>query len=345
MSRNNKAHRIPDKPEQDICEIEDGKFTWLSLHLFYAQPWEKLILEVIKPVCENLLQQRLITQFFFIRYWEGGPHIRLRLKGEANVLKSKVDVTVRQHFLKFIKDHPSIRQEPVGINSLSVQSWYDNNTIQSVAYKPETDRYGGLHGLPIAERQFGASSRAVIEAMATSIAWSSARALGVAVQMHLSFIHTAGISKNEAVSFFSWIAQNWLPTAINKRISAKDYQLEKDKTLHLFEDRFSKQQESLLPFCLKFWNALQAGVPFDSEWINQWIKEVRLIFASLKEQNEADKLIQPRILHPEKIPQSNRTLWSLFDSYIHMTNNRLGLLNSEESYIAFLLHKILLNLG
>src|SRR5436305_4976522 len=75
------------------------------------------------------------ARYFFVRYGEGGAHIRLRIFADAET---------REAFL------------------LQVESVAAGNTdilrVERQRYEPEFERYGGRDVMRIAERQFCASS-------------------------------------------------------------------------------------------------------------------------------------------------------------------------------------------
>jgi hypothetical protein len=52
----------------------------------------------------------------------------------------------------------------------------------------------------------------------------------------------------------------------------------------------------------------------------------------------------PRWFHYEPtidISEEQQQLWPIFESYVHMTNNRLGILNRDESYLGYLMQQSL----
>jgi len=51
---------------------------WLSFHLFTRMPLEPLLAEALLPMVEAERAAGRLKRFFFIRYSEGGPHLRLR---------------------------------------------------------------------------------------------------------------------------------------------------------------------------------------------------------------------------------------------------------------------------
>lgn len=64
---------------------------WISIHFYYAGNLDEVLIECIFPLTEELSARGLIMRHFFIRYWNGGSHIRLRMW----LLKSNSDVVLR----------------------------------------------------------------------------------------------------------------------------------------------------------------------------------------------------------------------------------------------------------
>ena len=58
------------------------KNSWLSIHMFV---WDYSLFDNLIEHISSELKKADINNFFFIRYWEGGPHMRFRFKdGESN---------------------------------------------------------------------------------------------------------------------------------------------------------------------------------------------------------------------------------------------------------------------
>ena len=53
--------------------------SWLSLHFFHHGDLDRLLVECVGPLVLALKREGAIAESFFLRYWNGGPHIRLRL--------------------------------------------------------------------------------------------------------------------------------------------------------------------------------------------------------------------------------------------------------------------------
>ena len=186
--------------------------TWLAAYLYRGEPWEALLTEAVQPFVQQVLINGWADSFFFIRYWERGPHIRLRFKGDAVVLESQLRPALTAHFTRYFRQYPSQRADPARQLPPGSQ-WFPNDSVQFIPYEPETDRYGGPVGVAIAERQFACASRVVLATLAASRTWNYDRALGTAIQLHLLFAYATGMDLEEARAFFTLVYTQWAPRA------------------------------------------------------------------------------------------------------------------------------------
>lgn len=281
---------------------------WRSYHLFRAEPWEPFLTECVKPFVEDCCARELADGFFFVRYWERGPHVRLRLRA---IDGERLDANVRDHFETYFRRSPSRRTN-------DSQGWLPNDSVQSIPYQPETERYGGPARLPVAELQFESSSRAVLALLARS-QWSYERALGAALQMHLLFAHSLGLRSGELAHFLGTAAARWLDgvrwNSAGQRFAA-------------FAAAYEAQRDTLPAMHAALWNALDEGVEIEQEWASRWIADTRTIAQRLRESGAPAAGLdgaEQRILM----------------SYMHMTNNRLGLRNRDEGFLAYVMSRCL----
>ncbi|RLL42886.1 lantibiotic biosynthesis protein [Oceanobacillus piezotolerans] len=135
---------------------------WISKHIFIHD--YPLIDDYLKHVLLPLADRELADGYFFIRYWDGGPHVRLRYKGSGDsdrfthLLQSTLEEFKREHrdwpFQKMKEDQRVKRTEGEGSGIA-----YPNFSIQSIDYHPEIYRYGGENVMGISEDIFMASSK------------------------------------------------------------------------------------------------------------------------------------------------------------------------------------------
>lgn len=323
---------------------------WLAAYIYYNEPWEEFLSKAMKPFIESTVASGDSDRFFFIRYWEKGPHIRLRFHGNANVLNEKVKPAIDEYFGSYFQNNPSLRTDPEWLKEQPEEwQWYPNNSIQYIDYEPETERYGGPEAIIVAEKQFELSSKVILDIMEDSEGWDYDRALGAAIQLHLAFAYALEMDHNEARHFYAHTFQSWLPRAYNdfftSQLPEEEAAARREKTLKAFEVTFEKQKEPLVEFHREMWEALHEGSEFEQAWIHTWIDGMREVNGELKALQDAGKLIgnYPGFYKQESagIPVKSKERWAIYDSYVHMTNNRLGIRNQDEGYLGYILKRCL----
>ena len=320
---------------------------WLAAYLVRPEPWENFLITAVEPFVDTVFKNKWSEQFFFIRYWERGPHIRLRFKGNREILETKLKSQLDEHFYNYFREFPTQREIPEGIENLPPeQQWYPNDSIQYIRYEPEIERYGGGAGILIAEEQFEASSRTVMTVIRESDNWDYDRALGAAIQLHLGFAYAMGMDLVETGDFFTNIFQHWFSRAYgySPGTSGKELNERRDITLAAFNDNFQKQKATLIPYRQTLWNAFTEGIEFEQEWLNQWLKQMTVIREKLYAAHLQNELEIPHWFKPNPgivTPEDQQRIWPILESYIHMTNNRLGILNRDEAYLGFLIKESL----
>ncbi|MCA9978624.1 MAG: thiopeptide-type bacteriocin biosynthesis protein, partial [Anaerolineales bacterium] len=117
---------------------------------------DQFVLEVIPNLVSTFQEQRWIEQFFFIRYAEGGYHLRLRFQGEAEYL----DGPVRAQLETAVADFFAAQQAPLwpAGTEITADTLLESGCLRYATYEPEIDKYGGPAGLAVAEAHFQVSS-------------------------------------------------------------------------------------------------------------------------------------------------------------------------------------------
>ena len=139
---------------------------WTSLHVFYhnVPKYDEMILGFTELLAD-MKKEKKIEKWFFIRYWEGGPHIRIRLlnAGESEIAELKAllydfmeknppdRIVTREEYYKDNKF------DGVPLDEASLP-WYENGEIAEIDYEPEIERYGGENVMELSENIFDLSS-------------------------------------------------------------------------------------------------------------------------------------------------------------------------------------------
>ena len=326
--------------------------TWLAAYLYYSEPWESFLGESLAPFVQRVLKDGIAERYFFIRYWEQGPHVRLRFFGDEAVLEHTLKPLLEKHFKAYFEQHPSTRVEPEWLKTAPTeQQWFPNNSIQYIPYEQETERYGGPQAVTVGEVQFESSSNAILAAIRQSESWTYERALGIAIQMHLSFAYALGMDANETAEFYSYIFSSWLPMAYNgyaRQLNKEEHIQQQEEIVQVFDKQFVAQEKTLVEFHQIILEALQEGEIFEEAWLNDWITEMKQIYADLLLLDRHGLVQFPKryaISSNNKTPEDRQKFWAIYASYVHMTNNRLGIQNRDEGYLAYLIMKSLEQVG
>lgn len=308
---------------------------WIGAHLYYNEHINTFLHKAVYPFACQMLDSKIALQFFFIRYFDLGYHIRLRFKGEQNKLHGQLKPKLEEFFNTYMGLYPSMR---ANVNN---SSFYPNNSIQWVDYEPEIERYGGYQVLPYCELYFQASSFAVLRIMQAQTDWSYSARLGSAIQLHLGLARASNMNNQDIEIFFSKILELWIPSAANmlSKDQNQDYEALRTLVLNYFEMSYQQQFSILVPYIHSIWNALKSDEDWDDDWFNEWLQFNRIIDRNFKELAVNGYLEIPNYYSFLKEDKVDSSVWYLYESLVHMTNNRLGITNQDEGFIAFLIKK------
>lgn len=165
-------------PVQHLKVLSDTR-TWSSWHLHVqtgsGQALDQLLREVVAPVVAEVAASR---PWFFIRYWQRGPHLRLRiadlpaeqadsaaaaLSGRMTAALSGLDDTQRIEQHSYAHLVSGIARVGEGGQSMAVDTLAPAGVLAQ-DYEPEIDRYGGRSQLGLSEDLFHLSSIAALRA-------------------------------------------------------------------------------------------------------------------------------------------------------------------------------------
>lgn len=140
---------------------------WHSFHLYihdYKLLDEYLQSEFETLICKNLHED---TEYFFIRYWLGGPHIRLRIHESISfdpkiflkTLKKSVSEFLANKIPILIDRENFYTPEMLKGEGITKVFWKEHGTVELEEYEPEYSRYGGESNIQYAEKLFVQSSK------------------------------------------------------------------------------------------------------------------------------------------------------------------------------------------
>lgn len=145
---------------------------WLSIHVFHRGSLDLLLTRTVAPMVGELHRAAEIDGWFFLRYWEGGPHLRLRLLPHSPDHAGEISTRVSERCTRHLADRPSppggYRQAEyaaLGARLAAAERMSDwdrrlrpDDTVEFVPYRPEYNSYGVGPALLAVERHFTQSS-------------------------------------------------------------------------------------------------------------------------------------------------------------------------------------------
>jgi hypothetical protein len=149
--------------------VADGG--WVSGHLFSHGDLDALLARAVRPLVAELARAGNAGGFFFLRHWDGGPHIRLRLLARTATDRPVLRRMVRERCGGYLREHPSpaaITQQQYGelASSLARQEGaasylsrlQPDGSVRFIGYRREHARYGDLAAMRAIEEHFERAS-------------------------------------------------------------------------------------------------------------------------------------------------------------------------------------------
>lgn len=291
---------------------------WVSVHLFYTHH-NHILKNGIYPFILDLRKKNEIKRYFFIRYFEKGPHIRLRLLINPDK-KEKIKLSINNYFQSFFRKYPSTR-------NFEGKNYFPNNTIQYIKYSPEIKRYGGKLAIKIAEKHFEDSSDIVLKLMQNYKKWDISIAQGKAIQLYTIFFKAINLSQETI--YYMLIKMNHSKLFRNRaKIIAQTGNLDR-----LFTCLFEKNKNNIVNNLINIHNIMKNGYIKEFFWISDFYNSIQKTEKNLIDIGYSKQF--KNIINKVEIQKA-----SIYLSYLHMLNNRLGLSNHDEAYLNFIIYKL-----
>ena len=315
---------------------------WLTVCLYYNEPWEEFLLTAVKPYVDVVMQAGIADYYYFQRCWERGPHIRLWFKGNAEVMSNILQPNLEEHFQQYFESRPSFRQEPAYPENFPINSkWFPNNSIQYVENYLRDYDFGGPVVYFIAQKQFNASSNIVLESIKNKgKRWTYDDAVSTAIKLHLSFAFSIGMDLEEMQIFFARMWDSWKPDSTWQAGRFPKIETSKENLSASFERAFSLQKLDLTAFASALWESLENDRNLGQEPYEDWIHRninVNIELGLVQEAKKIGKKIGGFDLEVKDLASEKIALWKLYAEFIHQSNNRLGIRGKDEGYLFFIL--------
>lgn len=291
----------------------------LSLHAYVAGHENAFLSEVVAPVLNTANVP--VSAFFFLRYWRGGPHLRLRFRTPGAHVPDLHGHLVRryEHWragiaafdLPDAADHAALATRFAALEGAPAETaLMPCPALVDAPYQPESEKYGGDAGLAIAEHVWRASSAAVLSANGEGLLNGGTR-LGLGLQMSIIAVRAFGLDLAQAGVFFGASATNWQHYCPGPASPS-------------FEERLARQANGLRTLAAGAWELQLPSMLED--WHAAMRQACGAIFAQAGALAAA--MAGARDLPPEQVRNY------LLSQYLHTNNNRLGIGPTDEWLLA-----------
>lgn len=291
---------------------------WSAFHIFLhdSEQQESFIQEWLTPKIKAITSTKQAESWFFLRYWDGGPHLRVRFLNLQNeqALLEEMQVAAQ----KFKAENPLTKETyyanhsfdgaPVDVQSLE---WHDDGEVKMFPYEPEYARYGGQEAIAKNEELFYVSSE-----IAVAIINATQGKIEHRLQLSLKFIICSIFAVNpdsQALQqFATYYAEFWRSHA-----TGVNYSPNPGGDPQLMQSIEGFRQETV--------NNSAGGA------IGTWIQLLKKSISQFHKIYQDGLLLSP--LDGEVVStddQFHMAVMSMIGSQIHMLNNRLGVTPAYE---------------
>ncbi|MFH8756586.1 lantibiotic dehydratase C-terminal domain-containing protein [Streptomyces atroolivaceus] len=303
---------------------QTGTREWRTVHIHVPHSMHTPFLcDVVEPL---LRSEGLQDHFFFLRYWQGGPHLRLRMlcgpgAGSAEAAERVVAGLARAmpEFGAQAREEYALglalQDELARLEKETSEEGRPIGALDRVAYEPEYRKYGGTEGLRIAETVFRKSSVAVLGLLGGQPrAWVDERRapIGEAARIMAMFLHGAGLDP-QAAGLFLREYEDWWRT-----YAPEDMQ-------RAWPKLFGGVSAQMTNLCAAVWRDGATDVFHDIS--AEAAARARSVCG-------AEPGGDVRDLRLDGTPYPG-----CLSNYVHTTNNRLGLVPAAEGLVAYLVRR------
>jgi thiopeptide-type bacteriocin biosynthesis protein len=278
----------------------------LHCHLHWTPPdVDAFLVDTIAPALDRLRAEGRIGDWFFIRYAEGGPHLRLRVGDAA----PGVAAELATELARLVAQAPPPPAAPPPADESTVGGdRHRHGTVVEVGYRPETGRYGGADAIVEAEEVFCRSTDVALRILATP---RSPRArLAVATDLIIATALALDLDRLETGRWLRAYAAGWGRQADVVLLPAVIGEVRTNAVLAgqtpALQQRWAKVEELV---------SVAGGPGRPADPVAGWAATVRRARARL----------EPAV--PENAAGNWPAVWA---SQLHMLLNRIGVAPDEE---------------
>ncbi|GAA1286739.1 thiopeptide-type bacteriocin biosynthesis protein [Saccharothrix xinjiangensis] len=181
--------------------------TWTSLHVrlsWAVEHVDAFIADVLAPAMAEHRAAGRVADWFYVRYWRTGPHLRIRLRDATEDLTGPLRELVAR------AGHPEQVLDPAAFHAAAGAAggdWLPHGDVRETPYEPEVDRYGGPGALPVAEEVFCRSTDVAVAVLRS--ARSPGAKFTAAVELVMATTIALELDRVEAAAWLRSLATGW----------------------------------------------------------------------------------------------------------------------------------------
>ncbi|CAL9427132.1 hypothetical protein SUDANB95_01962 [Actinosynnema sp. ALI-1.44] len=281
---------------------------WLAVHLFHHDEQDRLLRRCVRPLVDDLVGRGLVRGHFFVRHWQGGPHVRLRLlcpprtRPEIRArVTAELDRYTRSHgstvhwgpedYRRIAAELARVERDPAGVEPLR-----PDNSHEFRDHDPDHGWRGAA--ARAVEDGYAESSRIVLDLLAPAGSGEHRHGLALAMTVAGAVARSGhGTTPGHVVGR---AADRWAARVLGERRSR-------------FEEEFRRQYHARRDAVLRLVDqALHGG----DETLDRWADTTARLRAALTRTGASAAAVDLAL-----------------DSFAHLHNNRLGLTVRQEAYV------------
>jgi thiopeptide-type bacteriocin biosynthesis protein len=302
---------------------------WMALHIHLSDPVlaTRFLVEWLHPRLRALHEGGRIQRWFYLHYWDGGPHLRVRVQGLAATERPAWQAAVAEATPAWRAPNPPQREAFYGNHGFDGQPvdatalpWFEEGTVRVVDYEPEYRRYGGAPALAVAERLFHTSSELALRQLGAALVRPGQRLAQALRLMPAWGRAVAGDDLAGLAAYFGRYAAFWASYSPQTQALAD--------TLQDTAPLPAAEAQSLAPAL----GAAPHRLDSASRLLHGALAEARGAWAGLYASGELISPFDGRVVRDPGLYRAS--LEAIVGSLMHMHHNRLGLVPAQELLLA-----------
>jgi Lantibiotic biosynthesis dehydratase C-term len=335
------------------ADEQDTAAPWISAHLFHRGHLDQLITGAVAPLVEELTWSGALGGCFFLRYWEGGLHLRLRLLPTSPGHADQVRSTLLEHCTRYLTNHPS-PPAPATYTAeayrVMAQRWavaerlvdhdsqlHPDDTVEFIPYRPEYTAYGQRPALTAVETHFTESSTIALRLLNAGTPPAQRHAAALAMLML-----TLAVCEPDLARVASRLRD--VPAGRIPQLTAAD------PAARALQDSYRRTRQALRDQARDLW--ARAHGPCQAPLSGQlaaWLQSIRTLHAQLTIAHAQGRFAPTDSLSP--LTRLTRAVSSQTPAVVqvllrctHLLCNRLGIHTTAEEHLVSLVARTLTDL-